>query len=131
MRPGNLRLIDSGSAALLRRLVAENFRPQAKRYGVAAVLMFLAAWVTGAWAWLQKDLVNEIFFKHNASMPLRLTLGIILLPRLKGFAGYGEDVVLSRISNRSVADVQRGAYKCTATCSPSGSISSPPVHPAS
>ena len=36
MRPVNLRLIDSGSAALLRRLVAENFRPQAKRYGLAA-----------------------------------------------------------------------------------------------
>jgi ATP-binding cassette subfamily B protein len=110
MRPANLKLIDSGSAALLSRLVAENFRPQAKRYALAAVFMFLAAWATAAWAWLQKDLVNEIFFQHNTSMLLPLTLGIILLPLLKGIAGYGEDVILSRISNRIVADVQRRVY---------------------
>ena len=65
IRPAKLALVDSGSAALLRRLVAENLRPQAKRYALAVVFMGLAAAATAAWAWLQKDVVNEIFFMHD------------------------------------------------------------------
>ena len=109
-RLAKLMPVDEGSAALLRRLVAENFKPQARRYAIAAVFMGLAAATTAGWAWLQKDVVNEIFFKHNTAMLLPLTLGIILLPLLRGLATFGQEVTLSRISNRIVAEVQRRIY---------------------
>ena len=112
-RPGRklkLKLIDADSARLIRRLLAENFRPQLRRYAVAGGFMLLAAIATSAWAWLQKDVVNEIFFAHETAKLLPLTLGIVLLPLLKGLAGYGQDVTLSRVSNRIVADVQRRVY---------------------
>ena len=110
LRPAKLALVDSGSAALLRRLVAENLRPQAKRYALAVAFMGLAAAATAAWAWLQKDVVNEIFFKHDTRMLVPLTVGIILLPLVRGIATFGQEVALSRISNRIVADVQRRVY---------------------
>lgn len=102
--------VDAGSAALLRRLVAENFRPHAKHYAIAVVFMVLAAWTTAAWAWLQKDVVNQIFFKHDTGMLMPLAFAIVLLPLLRGLATYGEEVSLSRVSNRIVADVQRRVY---------------------
>ena len=102
--------VDASSAGLLRRLVAENLRPQAKRYAVAVAFMVLTALATAAWAWLQKDVVNQIFFNHNTAMLVPLALGIIFLPLLRGLATYGQDVTLSRVSNRIVADVQRRIY---------------------
>lgn len=107
---GRIRAAGSDSPALLRRVVSENLRPQARRYAVALLFMVVAAAATAAWAWLQKDLVDEVFFKRDATKLLPITLGIILLPMLKGIASYGQELILSRISNRIVADTYRRIY---------------------
>ena len=104
------KAIDRDSTGLMLRLVSESLGLQTRRYALAVLFMILAAVATAAWAWLQKDLVNEVFFKRDAAKLLPITFGIILLPLLKGMAGYGQEVILSRISNRIVADIQRRAY---------------------
>jgi ATP-binding cassette subfamily B protein len=108
--PSPLKLIDGGSIPLLRRLLRENFRPQLTRYLQASFFMVLSALSLSAWAWLQKDVVNEIFFNHNSGKLVPLALGITILPLIKGFASYGQDVLFGRIGNRIVADVQRRVY---------------------
>src|SRR5690606_32722538 len=72
--------------------------------------MFLSAVTISAWAWLQKDIVNQIFFEKRSDLLVPLALAIIILPLFKGLATYGQEVMLSRIGNRIVADVQRRIY---------------------
>lgn len=105
-----LSVVDGSSIPLIRRLMRENFRPQIGRYLQASVFMVLSAASLSAWAWLQKDVVNEIFFNKDTSKLLPLTLGIIILPLIKGLSTYGQEVLFSRIGNRIVADVQRRVY---------------------
>ena len=45
------------------------------------------------------------------AMLLPLTAAVIILPLIRGFAGYGQEVVLTRVGNRIVANTQRRVYK--------------------
>ena len=105
------RKLGDGAVDLIRRLLSENWRSQWRRWAWALFFMTITAVATAIWAWLQKDLVNSIFFEHRMDMLVPLTLAVIVLPIIRGFAGYGQEVVMSRVGNRIVADTQRRIYK--------------------
>ena len=105
------RKLGDGAVDLIRRLLSENWRSQWRRWAWALLFMTITAVATAIWAWLQKDLVNSIFFEHRMDMLVPLTLAVIVLPIIRGFAGYGQEVVMSRVGNRIVADTQRRIYK--------------------
>src|SRR5260221_13165684 len=103
--------VDKGLYGIVRRLLDENWRSQWRRWAVSFVYMAIGAAATAAWAWLQKDLVNAIFFEKRMEMLLPLTAAVIVLPLIRGFAGYGQEVVLNKVGNRIVAAIQRKGYK--------------------
>lgn len=99
-----------GDFAILRRLVLENFSIFWKRYILAFFLMALVAAATGSSAWLMRDLINRVFIARDATMMTVICVSILVIYTAKGFASYGQEVLLARIGNNIIARTQRKIF---------------------
>ncbi len=113
MAPGPLnRLLrlEGGSIALIRRLFAESARGYVGRFAIAFGLLAIVALATAAAAWITKDIVDGIFFARDRRLlvVIPLTIGVIFIVR--GFAGYGANVLLARTGNLIVAGLQKRLF---------------------
>jgi subfamily B ATP-binding cassette protein MsbA len=101
---------DTSSVALIRRLLAEAVRPYLWQIVLGMVFMALVAATTAATAWLMDPVVNKVFIQKSGAM-LWLVGGAVLGTfLLKSVASYAQEVVLSRVGLRIVADTQRRLY---------------------
>ena len=94
------------SAALVGRLGREFMRPHAKRIVFAFLLMGLAAGSTAGRAWLMEPVLDRIFVAREGSLLLLIAGGALGLALVKGLADYGEAVLMTRVGQRVIADVQ-------------------------
>jgi ATP-binding cassette, subfamily B, bacterial MsbA len=94
------------SAALVGRLARDFMRPHAKRIVLAFLLMGLAAGSTAARAWLMEPVLDRIFVAREGSLLLLIAGGALALALVKGLADYGEAVLMTRVGQRVIADVQ-------------------------
>jgi ATP-binding cassette, subfamily B, bacterial MsbA len=94
------------SAALVQRLAREFMRPHARRIMLAFVLMGLAAGSTAGRAWLMEPVLDRIFVAREGSLLLLIAAGALALAVTKGVADYGEAVLMTRVGQRVIADVQ-------------------------
>src|SRR6516165_5273747 len=94
------------SAALVGRLARDFMRPHAKSIVVAFVLMGLAAGSTAGRAWLMEPVLDRIFVAREGSLLLLIAGGALVLAIVKGLADYGEAVLMTRVGQRVIADVQ-------------------------
>ena len=97
---------DSRSSALVARLARDFMRPHAKSLLLAFVLMGLAAASTAGRAWLMEPVLDRIFVAREASLLLLIAGGALGLAVVKGLADYGEAVLMTRVGQRVIADVQ-------------------------
>ena len=97
--------------SVLNRLIKENFRTYAFRYAIAMALMFFVAGATGFSAWMMKDLINKVFIDRDAEMMYYICGSVAIVYIVKGFASYGQEVLLSRIGNSIVASTQKKIYR--------------------
>jgi subfamily B ATP-binding cassette protein MsbA len=105
-KPASLPL-DERSVSLLRRLVRDHVRRQSGRLAVAVVMMMLGAGSQALLAWLMKPVINDVFINRNATA-LYLIAGTILATfTVKGLAAYFESVLMNRVGQRIIADMQR------------------------
>jgi ATP-binding cassette subfamily B protein len=70
----------------------------------------IAAWTTTASAWIMRDVINEIFVGKKLAAVWAIGGVIVVIYVVKGFATYGQTVVLSRVANGIVAEVQRRIF---------------------
>ncbi|MEO0819326.1 MAG: ABC transporter ATP-binding protein [Pseudomonadota bacterium] len=91
---------------LLVRLFRENAVQHWRGYAVALTLMAVIAAMTGLTAWIMKDVINEIFVNRNADLVGPIAGAVALIFAAKGAATYFSSVILGRIGNAIVADVQ-------------------------
>jgi len=102
---------DPASQAVLRRVLGENWKRYRKQYALAIVCMLLIAGTTAYMAYIIKNIVNEVFEARNLDMAW-IVAGLILTVFLvKGFAGFGQDVLLNRIGNNIIARYQSRTYE--------------------
>ncbi len=94
------------SAALVRRLAGDFMRPHAGRIALAFLLMGLAAGSTAGRAWLMQPVLDRIFVAREGSLLLLIAGGALALALVKGLADYGEAVLMTRVGQRVIADVQ-------------------------
>jgi len=94
------------SAALIRRLAGDFMRPHARRVALAFLLMGVAAGSTAARAWLMEPVLDRIFVARDGSLLLLIAGGALALALVKGLADYGEAVLMTRVGQRVIADVQ-------------------------
>ncbi|MEL6477396.1 MAG: ABC transporter ATP-binding protein [Pseudomonadota bacterium] len=96
--------------ALLWRLIAENGWAHRWGYGAALLLMMIVSGMTAAVALITGPMF-ETLFQENSLEPFQRIAGLILVVFiLRGLALYGQTVLLARIGNRVVADLQRRLY---------------------
>ena len=95
---------------ILIRLFSENFSTYWKRYALAGIFMLLVAASTALSAWVMRDVVNAAFVNQDLDLLLPLAIGIVAIFVVKGCSTYAQDVILGRVGNRMVADVQKRVY---------------------
>jgi ATP-binding cassette subfamily B protein len=96
-----------GTPALVQRLLVENALPHWRRYAVAYVLMAIMAACTAGSAYLLGSAINQAYVDRNFTGVAAVALAIVLVSAIKGFANYGQSVMLARIGARIVAENQR------------------------
>jgi ATP-binding cassette, subfamily B, bacterial MsbA len=94
------------SAALVWRLARDFMRPHIRRILFAFLLMGLAAGSTAGRAWLMEPVLDRIFVAREGSLLLLIAGGALALAVVKGLADYGEAVLMTRVGQRVIADVQ-------------------------
>src|SRR5271165_2480971 len=103
-------LLDAPSNAVLRRLLLDQGAKHWKGYAFGFAMMGLIAVTTSLSAWIIGRIVDKIFVGRNLNAVWEITAAIIVIYTVKGLATYGQQVVLSRVANNIVADVQRRIF---------------------
>ena len=102
---------DGGTRALVRRLLVDHALVHWRLYGGAFALMAIAAGCTSVSAYLFGNMINEAYVNRNFSAIKVLAAIVIALFSAKGFASYGQTVMMARVSARIVANNQRAMYQ--------------------
>ena len=105
-----LSLLNAPSNAILRRLLTDQGFKHWKGYAFAFAMMALIALTTALSAWIIGKIVNEVFVGRNLAAVWEITAAIVVIYTVKGLATYGQQVVMSRVGNSIVADVQRRIF---------------------
>jgi subfamily B ATP-binding cassette protein MsbA len=98
------------TAALVTRLARVFMRPHAKRIALAAFLMGAAAASTALRAWLMQPVLDRIFVARDGSLLWLLAGGALGLAVVKGLSDYGCAVLMTRVGQRIIADVQKALF---------------------
>ena len=103
---------DSNSKALpiVRRILAENFHLYRKRYLLAIFCMVVVAATTAYSAYIIKDVVNKVFEDKDLNAAYTIAGFILLIFFVKGIAGFGQELLLKRITNNIIARYQKMSY---------------------
>ncbi|TGQ65161.1 MAG: ABC transporter ATP-binding protein [Mesorhizobium sp.] len=95
---------------LVARLVKESFHEHKFGYGAAIVSMLVVAAMTGASAWILREITNEfVIFKRLDRINL-IAGGVAVIFLLKGVANFVQAYFMSRVGNAIIADRQRKIY---------------------
>jgi subfamily B ATP-binding cassette protein MsbA len=100
-----------GTYALVRRLVVEFGIGQWRKYAAAFALMGVAAACTAIPTYMVGDLAKSANITHDFAEVVLLAEAAALIYSLKGLAGYGSSVILSRIANHIIAENQRRLFR--------------------
>jgi ATP-binding cassette subfamily B protein len=96
--------------AILKRVVAENGREHVRGYLFAIACLLIVAATTAFTAWIMEAVINEAFANRRADLVWIICGSIFASFVLRGFAGYGQAVTLSKIGNNIVARYQRRLF---------------------
>ncbi len=101
---------ESGTLPLVRRLVRSYLRPYFGQLVVAFLFMGAAAGMTGALASLMQPIIDGIFQDKNLTMLWPIAVAVFAAFTVRGVATFGHSVMMNRIGQGIVADVQRALY---------------------
>jgi ATP-binding cassette subfamily B protein len=91
---------------LIGRLLSDQGAKHWKGYVFATALTVVVAGTTTLSAWIMKDVINDIFVARKLTAVWFFGAAIVAIYAVKGFSSYGQTVVLARVANNIVADVQ-------------------------
>jgi ATP-binding cassette, subfamily B, bacterial MsbA len=94
----------------MRRLARESIRPYAWGIVTALACMGLVAGATGASALLMEPVINEVFVERNKLLLIPIAAAVLVTFAVKGFANYGQAVLMSYVGQRIITDMQHRLY---------------------
>lgn len=100
----------AGPWAALRTLFADQGRLHWRSYVLGFALMIVFSGSTGLIAYLIGDVINGIFVEKNYDALYWLSGAVVAVFAMKGLSLYLQSIVMARVGNRIVADVQRRLY---------------------
>ncbi|MCV3239299.1 ABC transporter ATP-binding protein/permease [Mesorhizobium sp. ZC-5] len=96
--------------AVIRRILAENGRDYRWHYVLATLCLLAVAATTAFSAWIMKDVIDELFYERRQDLILLVAGSIALAFVIRGFATYGQSVILAKVGNNLVARYQRRIF---------------------
>lgn len=108
--PPDHSLQKAQSRLYIKRLLLSDGRLHAKSYALAFVFMAMVAACTALAAYLMKDVVNEVFIKKDLEALWWIAGTIVGIYLVKGFATFGQNLILARIGSSIIANYQRKLY---------------------
>ena len=95
------------SLVLLKRLVRTYLLPYAPQLAVATLMMVVASVATSGKAELIRYIFDDIFDAKNKELIVPISLVVFLVFVVGGLASYGAGVILNKIGQGVVTDIQR------------------------
>ncbi|TAJ08955.1 MAG: lipid A export permease/ATP-binding protein MsbA [Nitrospirae bacterium] len=80
------------------------------RLGAAFVCSALVAGLSGAYAWLVRPVLDDIFIKKDEWMLMVLPVAILAVAALKGLFNYGQSYLMNYVGTRAVADIREELF---------------------
>ncbi|MEK7237323.1 MAG: ABC transporter permease, partial [Nitrospirota bacterium] len=77
-------------------------KPYRVRLGAAFACSGLVAAFSGAYAWLVKPVLDEIFINKNESLLLVLPLALFVVSVLKSAFNYGQNYLMNYVGNQVI-----------------------------
>jgi len=99
------------SLVLIRRLFQGYLKPHISGFVVASIFMALAAATTGGLAKMIEPIVNQLGKGHSDMYVLGLGGIILAIFTVRGIATYFHTVIMNRIGQRIVTDVQQEMHR--------------------
>ena len=93
----------------LKRLL-RYLKPYQVRLVAAFACSGLVAGFSGAYAWLVKPVLDEIFINKNESLLLILPLALFVVAVLKSIFNYGQNYLMSYVGNRVITDIRQELF---------------------
>ncbi|MCP4074382.1 MAG: ABC transporter ATP-binding protein [Hyphomicrobiales bacterium] len=95
---------------IVARVFADNFSTYRNRYFLAIAMMIIASALTGASAWMMREVINSMLNEKEFVKILYIGLFVIAIFSIKGFATYAQTVILALIGNSLVARLRLRVY---------------------
>ena len=73
--------------------------------------MIISALTATATAFVMKPIIDEVFFDKNPEYVIYTTLAVVCIFAARGFATYGQTIVMDWVGTRVVADIQKDLFK--------------------
>jgi subfamily B ATP-binding cassette protein MsbA len=99
------------SSQLIIRLFQGYLRPHLGKFIVAVCFMVLGAAMTGAMAKLMEPIIDQVFQARDYNKLLIVAAAVFMVFLLRGVATYGHSLMMNKIGQRIVTDVQRQLYR--------------------
>jgi subfamily B ATP-binding cassette protein MsbA len=96
--------------AIIRRILAENGREYRWHYVVAMLCLLAVAAATAFSAWIMKDVIDELFYERRQDLIALVAGSVAIAFVIRGFASYGQAVILAKVGNNLVARYQRRIF---------------------
>ncbi|MGJ3260515.1 MAG: ABC transporter ATP-binding protein [Rhodospirillales bacterium] len=96
---------------LVRRLVRDNLRHYWPQLSFALFCMAVVSGTTALSAYLMEPVVNEVFIAENEDMLWWVSGAVLATFLAKGFASYGQSLLMAFVGLRIIADNQTRLYR--------------------
>lgn len=100
----------TSSWPLVRRLFVRYVRPHMGSLFLAMLLMVVAAAMTGTMAKLMEPIIDKVFTAKDESALWPVAFGVMAVFTIRGLATYGHTVMMNKLGQRVVCDVQRDLF---------------------
>jgi len=112
---GNLALLQRGrpqsSWTLIKRLFSGYLHQHIPGFIMAMIFMALTAAMTGAAAAIIRPITDELGKPHTEAYMFSLGGGVVLIFALRGIGTYFHTVIMNKIGQRIITDVQQEMYR--------------------
>lgn len=98
------------SRVLALRVAKTYIRPHLRDLLAALCFMLLSAVMTGAMAKLMEPIIDKVFTDTNGTMLWTVALATMAIFTLRGIATYGHTVLMNKLGQRVVCDIQRDMF---------------------
>lgn len=95
---------------LVKRLFGEHIRPHIGLLLLAVALMAVVAATTAALAFLMETILDDVFTARDRSSLYTAAAVVMAVFLLKGMATYGQNVLVSFVGQRILADLQKRMF---------------------